>query len=259
MCLIAILTDFGTKDEYVAAMKGVISSISPKAKTIDISHQIQKHNVKQGSYMLKRLIGYFPKGTIYLGVVDPGVGTERKGLLIEAKGAWFIGPDNGLLIPAAQKLGIKRVIKLTNRRYWLKPTSSTFHGRDIFAPVAAWLSKGTEPTNFGKVIENWVNLENVQPKVKGDTIFGEVLHVDDFGNIITNIPTDLMKVDNEVWISIKDALFSTKIRKSYGEIKRGELLVLIGSSGFLEIAKNQENAAKYFKVKEGAEIRVRHS
>jgi hypothetical protein len=257
MRIIAILTDFGIKDEYVGVIKGVISRISPGARIIDISHQVQKHQIKQGAYLLLRVVNYFPKETIYLGVVDPGVGTQRRGILIEAEGAWFIGPDNGLLVPAASKLGIKRVIELAKQDYWLKPASSTFHGRDIFAPVAGWLARGVKPTSFGKVIKKWVSLELAQPRIKADIIFGEILHIDNFGNLITNIPTEMFERNEEIQVAIKNMTFETKIRESYGEVKRGELIVLVGSSSFLEIAKNQESATKYFDAKEGVEIRIK--
>jgi hypothetical protein len=203
------------------------------------------------------VVEYFPRETIYIGVVDPGVGTQRRGILIEAEGAYFIGPDNGLLVPAARKLGIRRVIELTNRSYWLKPISSTFHGRDIFAPVAGWLARGVEPTRLGKITKEWVNLELSQPKIEADNILGEVLHLDNFGNLITNIPPEMLGIKEEIKVSIRDISFETKIRKSYGEVKKGELVALVGSSGFLEIAKNQGSAAEYFDAKEGTKVRIK--
>jgi len=252
--LITLLSDFGLKDHYVAEMKAVISTISPEARIIDISHLIEKFNIRMGAFVLASATRYFPKGTIHVAVVDPSVGTKRRALLVETKHASYIGPDNGLLMLAAQREEIRHVYAITNLRLMLTKVSSTFHGRDVFAPAAAHLANGTSPSDFGTEINDYLIPRFAKPILKAGKLMGEILHIDDFGNIITNITSkDLEKINikPKKLLSIKLGSRSWDIRfyTAYGDVAWKTVLALIGSHGFLEIAINQGNASKKFKTK----------
>jgi S-adenosylmethionine hydrolase len=259
LSIIALLTDFGFKDPYVSEMKGVILSINRNAKIIDITHEIEKYNIQLGAFILASAAKFFPKGTIYLAVVDPGVGAERKALLIDANGDFFIGPDNGLLVLAAKEKGITNIYHLLNVKYFRREVSSTFHGRDIFAPVAAYLSLGVPPKEFGEPITEYEEPSFIEAEVKEEKILSEVLYIDSFGNIITNISfSHLEKINISLgdWINlkIKNKNYKVKFSKSYFSVDKGELLALIGSHNFLELAVNLGNAAEKLKVKVGDKI-----
>lgn len=252
--LVTLLSDFGLKDPYVAEMKAVISTISPEARIIDISHSIEKFDIRMGAFVLASATRYFPKGTIHVAVVDPGVGTKRRALLVETKHAFYIGPDNGLLILAAQREGIRHVYAITNPRLMLPRVASTFHGRDLFAPAAAYLANGTSPTDFGSEISDYAIPKFAKPFLKTGELMGEVLHIDDFGNIITNITSkDLEKIrvkpKNLLSIKMKNRSWKIRFCTAYGDASTKTVLALIGSHDFLEIAVNQGNASKKFKVK----------
>jgi len=260
--LITLLSDFGLTDPYVAEMKAVISSISPEARIIDISHSIEKFNIRMGAYVLASAARYFPKCTIHVAVVDPSVGTKRRALLIETKHAFYIGPDNGLLMLAAQIDGVQHVYSITNPKLMLQQVSLTFHGRDVFAPAAAHLANGTPPTNFGDEISDYAVPRFSKPVLKTGELRGEILHIDDFGNIVTNIMSkDLERIGARPrhLLSIK---MKNKPRKkirlcsAYGDVASETVLALIGSHNFLEIAVNQGNAAEKFKTKVGDAVAV---
>lgn len=260
--LVTFLSDFGLKDPYVAEMKAVVLSICPQARLVDISHEIEKFNIRMGAFVLASAILYFPKGTIHVAVVDPGVGTKRRALLVEAKRAFFVGPDNGLLMLAAERMGIRHVYEITNRRFMLSHVSHTFHGRDIFAPVAAHLANGYKPSDFGSEIHDYVVPKFVKPRLTKSALVGEVLHIDDFGNIVTNIS----RVEFEktgiregamVRFRLRDKeVIKLKFRSTYGEVSVGKSLALIGSHDFLEISTNQGNASKKFRVRAGDTVAV---
>jgi len=259
LSIIALLTDFGLKDHYVSQMKGVILSINENAKIIDITHEVEKYNVRAGAFILYLAAKFFPKGTIYVAVVDPGVGSERKPLLIDANGDFFIGPDNGLLMLAAKEKGITAVYQLLNTKYFRKEVSSTFHGRDIFAPVAAYLSLGIPSKEFGNQINDYESPSFIEAKIEKNKILSEILYIDSFGNIITNAsPFHLESINLSLgdWIKlrVKNKTCKIKFSKSYFNVKKGELLALIGSHGFLELAINSGNAAKNLKAKPGDKI-----
>jgi S-adenosylmethionine hydrolase len=259
--VITLLSDFGLKDPYVAEMKAVISAISPLTNIIDISHSIDKFDVRMGSFVLASAAPYFPKGTIHLAVVDPGVGTERRPLLVEAKSASYIGPDNGLLMLAAKKDGIKRAYVIRSRKFMLPKVSHTFHGRDIFAPAAAHLANGTPPSQFGPSIENYISPGFARPFLKSGKLHAEVLHVDDFGNIITNVTVqDLKKVGlrpkKMVSIKLKNRMLSMPFCETFGEAPLKAELAQIGSHGFLEIVVNQGSASKKFNARAGNHLIV---
>lgn len=185
--IVSLLSDFGLRDAYVAEMKAVILTICPQAQIVDVSHQVAKFDVRMGAFVLASTVTYFPKGTVHIAVVDPGVGTERRPIVVKTKRSLFVGPDNGLLVLAAEREGIKHVYAINDVDFMLERVSGTFHGRDVFAPVAARLAMGCSPAEVGPEISDYVVPEYAKPAVKGRTLTGQVLHVDDFGNVITNI------------------------------------------------------------------------
>ncbi|MEM2105185.1 MAG: SAM-dependent chlorinase/fluorinase [Candidatus Bathyarchaeia archaeon] len=255
--IITLTTDFGLKDPYVAEMKAVILGICPNAQIIDITHQIEKFNIRIGAYMLACAAPYFPKSTVHVAVVDPGVGTRRRPLLIETRKDLFIGPDNGVLALAAKAQGIKRVYEISNRNFMLQRISNTFHGRDIFAPAAAHIANGVPPSEFGPEIEEITIPEFAKLVKRKDAIIGEVLHVDSFGNIVTNFgdkELKLMGISETVDVKLKDKLLALKLCKAYAEVPPKQSLAIIGSHNFLEISINQGSAAEKFKVKAGDKI-----
>jgi len=259
---VTLLSDFGLKDPYVAEMKAVIMSICPEAQIIDISHDIEKFSIRMGAFVLASAAPYFPKGTIHVAVVDPGVGTKRRPILVETSHSFYVGPDNGLLPLAAQKQGIKHVYNITSSRYKLAQVSKTFHGRDIFAPVAAHLASGSKPQDFGAEIYDYIIPKFAKPEHTGKELHGEVLHIDDFGNIITNISAeDLGKTRIKEGLTFRLKLkgkevVELKFRSTYGEAHIGKPLALIGSHDFLEISIDQGNASKKFRTKTGDPITV---
>ena len=238
-------------------MKGVILTINPDTVIIDITHDIEKFNIQMGAFTLASAAPYFPKGTVHLAVVDPGVGTKRRAIIIQTKQAYFVGPDNGLLILAAENQEITHTYQLTNQKFMLPETSSTFHGRDVFAPAAAYLEKGIKPEKLGPEIFDPVKPEFAQIKLENDSIIGRVLHVDSFGNIITNInKSEITKNSEAINVKILNCQLKLRFKKTYGETKPNEPLALIGSHGFLEIALNRGSAAKKYQATVGMEIAV---
>lgn len=261
MPIITLLSDFGLKDPYVAEMKAVILSICPQARLVDINHEIEKFNVRMGAFVLASSASYFPKDTIHVAVVDPGVGTKRRAILVEARKALFVGPDNGLLMLAAERQGIRHVYNVTNERFMLSRVSNTFHGRDIFAPVAAHLANGCKPFDFGLEIHDYVVPRFVKPRLTKNALFGEVLHIDDFGNIVTNISrAEFEKTGIQegamVRFRLKDKAIKLKFCSTYGEVPVGKSLALIGSHDFLEISTNQGNASRKFGTRVGDTVAV---
>jgi S-adenosylmethionine hydrolase len=259
--IVSLLTDFGLKDPYVAEMKAVILSLCPDTRIVDISHLIEKFNVRMGAFVLASASPYFPKGTIHIAVVDPTVGTKRRALLVETEDAFYVGPDNGVLMLAAKKQKMRHVYSIVNKRYMLPIVSSTFHGRDIFAPTAAHLAKGVKPSDFGAEIRDYCVPEFAEPRLSKNELAGEVLHVDGFGNIITNISrSDLEGIGAAEGAKLKIRLGKkgvyVRFGCTYGEVKANAALALIGSHDFLEIAVNQGDAARQFNTKAGEPIFV---
>ncbi len=257
--MITLTSDFSLKDPYVAQMKATILNINPEAKIIDITHDIEKFNTRQGAFILASASSYFPKGTIHLAVVDPSVGTKRRPILIQTNENFFIGPDNGLLILAAKSQGIKHVYDLTNPQFMLPNVSSTFHGRDIFAPAAAYLDKGVKPTEFGNEISDVIEPDFLNVQRKNGALLGEVLYIDSFGNIITNINCkefNRNEAKDAIKIKLKNQNFRVNMGKTYADAKRYEALLLVGSHGFLEIALNQGSASEKLKVKVGDRVEL---
>ncbi len=233
--IVTLLTDFGTKDSYVPQMKGVLLSLNPNIKIIDISHQVAPQNILEGAFLLKTTFSYFPKGTIHVAVVDPGVGTSRKALLIETENYFFVGPDNGIFSPTLRTETIKNIIEIKNSEYFLKNVSITFHGRDIFAPVAGHLANGIKPQQFGPTRNSYVPLSFPPLLKSSENIEAQVIYTDNFGNLITNIrKTDLdLKKKYEIAVGQEKIL---GLSRTYFDKNKGECVALIGSSGFLEIA-----------------------
>jgi S-adenosylmethionine hydrolase len=260
--IITLLTDFGERDPYVGAMKGVILSICPQAKIIDLSHDIEKHNIYEGALFLYSIIKYFPKHTIHLVVIDPGVGSKRKSLILQTDSYFLVGPDNGVLSLAPINAKIQKVFEITNPTYFLQPISDTFHGRDIFAPVAAHLANNRAPEKFGPLIEDWIRIEIPKPRVETSEIQGEIIHIDKFGNLITNIPKDIVQnrdglQPKYIQIKIRDRELEIPLCSSYTQVGIGEFLAIFGSTNFLEISKNQENAADALNVKVKEKVSVK--
>ncbi|MEW5767191.1 MAG: SAM-dependent chlorinase/fluorinase [bacterium] len=251
MNIIALLTDFGLKDYYVGAMKGVISSINPNAQLIDISHESPPQDVRAAAYILKCAYTYFPAGTIFLVVVDPGVGGERKGIILKTAKYFFVAPDNGVLGLVHDP---DRIIHLTNQSYWLPSPSQVFHGRDIFAPVAAHLSKGVPLKEFGVEIKELTRLPSLRPTVRKDALLGEVIYIDHFGNLITNIERKDLE-SKEVVIEIKGQRLSG-IKEFYSQVEAGQWLALWGSSDHLEISVNGGDASAALGIEWGEKVRV---
>jgi hypothetical protein len=260
--VITLTTDFGLKDPYVAEMKAVILSINPNATILDVTHEIEKFNIRMGAYILASASPYFPKGTIHLAVVDPGVGTKRQPILIQTKRGYLIGPDNGLLALTAKNEEIEHIHKITNRKLMLPRISTTFHGRDIFAPAAAHLANGTSPEKFGQEISEIATPEFAKIIKRKDMLVGEIIHIDDFGNIITNFgekELELMNARAMVNVKLKAVKQKLKLCKAYAKVEPHKPLATIGSHNFLEISINQGNAAKTFKAKIGDKIIVYRS
>jgi S-adenosylmethionine hydrolase len=257
--IVTLTTDFGLRDPYVAEMKAAILSLCPNAVIVDITHEIEKFSIRMGAYVLASAAPYFPKGTIHVAVVDPGVGTRRRSILIQTQRGFFVGPDNGLLILAAEHQGTTSVHEITNTRLMLPQVSSTFHGRDIFAPAAAHLANQVHSAEFGPEIHDVTKPEFAKVTLTKGTLVGEVLHVDNFGNIITNLSKKEIAhihAKDAIAIELPNYKLKLKLCKAYGEAKPQEPLALIGSHNYLEIAMNQGNAATEFKTKPGDRIKI---
>ncbi len=258
--IITLTTDFGLLDAYVGTMKGVILSINPRVTIVDICHEVERHDIRGGMFLLSACYRYFPPGTIHVAVVDPGVGTARRGLALSAAGALFVGPDNGIFSFALAQAddGERIAIQLTNSSYWLPSPSATFHGRDIFAPVAAHLSLGVPIHELGTPLDTRELVRLSLPLVhRGkDGLVGEVVHVDRFGNLVTNITrADLAHLSMPV-VEI-GGKGTVGLRDTFGDGKAGELIALIGSTGYLEIAVCQGSAQQALAAGVATRVRVR--
>lgn len=259
--LIGLFTDYGWDDPYVAQMKGVIVTINPDARILDLTHSVSPFNVIEGGYLLDQCAEEFPAGTIIVAVVDPQVGTDRDPVLIQtAKDKYYIGPDNGLFSQLIAREGLTKAWKLDKPGYFRPGGGShTFHGRDIFAPVAAHLAAGTSPDKMGSPIKTLMSFPTKDATLAGLLISAQVVHIDRYGNVILNLRGDSdlaprLKEGNLVKISIGHDNFSAPLVKTYGDVEKGRLLLLYGGNGQLEISMNQGSAAKQLKVEPGATI-----
>lgn len=255
--IITLTTDFGLSDHYAGVMKGVISGIAPQASIVDLSHDVRPYEITQGAYVIAQSYRYFPKGTIHVAVVDPGVGSLRRAILMEAAGQRFVGPDNGVfsMVFSREK---HKVREITASRYFLQPLSRTFHGRDLFAPCAAHLAAGVPPSRFGKLIHDYVRPVSEKPVQTSRRVWtGAVLHVDRFGNLVTSFSPpefpDLTARPFELAVGM------VKIRRlalTFAECEPGEVFAIAGSSGYLEIAVNQGSAARILGCGPGAPVEL---
>jgi S-adenosyl-L-methionine hydrolase (adenosine-forming) len=256
--VIALLSDFGTHDHYAGTMKGVMLTICPEATLVDITHDVLPHDVVDGALQLVAAARYFPAGTIFLAVVDPGVGSARRGIAAEAGDYRFVAPDNGVLTMVLREWAPKKVVELTERRYARPTVSRTFEGRDRFAPAAAWLAKGIQLPALGRPAPDYHRLDIPQPQTTEAALEGVVLRVDRFGNLVTNIDrrtfesfarnghTEITAGGNAV----------ERLVATYTEIPPGEICALFGSTDHLELAANAESAADRLQLTRGAAVMV---
>ncbi len=257
--LVTLTTDFGHADPFVGAMKGVILKLSPDADIVDISHEVRPYDILDGAFTIAQAYKYYPPRTIHVVVVDPGVGTQRRPLLV-ATDQVFLAPDNGVLslVFAREEHTVRHI---TSDHFFLSPVSQTFHGRDIFASVAGWVSRGVDGVKFGDFITDYVRFAAPKPKpVNERLVKGVVLKVDRFGNLITNFaPEDLPQLFKENPPPFKFVVGQkeiTKLNLNYAQTQPGELFVILGSSGFLELSTNRGSAARLLGADRGAEVGV---
>ncbi len=257
--LITLLTDFGDRDWFVASMKGVILTINPHATVVDLSHHVPPYSVEDAAYLLRSCYRYFPEGTVHVAVVDPGVGSMRRPLIAQSDHSFFLAPDNGLLTPILAEDSEMEVREIENVEYRLTSPGRTFDGRDLFAPAAAWLSRQQPFASFGRPIDDYKTFTISKPKWKAKALVGEIVHVDRFGNLISNLTPhhveeiqDVTKRPNRQ-IRIAGRTIDGLVG-SYAEGSRVELSVLINSNGALEVFINEGNAAQWLKMGCGAEI-----
>jgi len=271
MAIITLTTDFGLADAYVAAMKGVILGINPQVRLVDICHSIKPQNIPQAAFVLSTAYQFFPRGTIHLVVVDPGVGTGRRAVILKTPQAYFVAPDNGVLSyvlrqfstepPTAHSQQVEleaglEAVAITNPGYWRSPVSATFHGRDIFAPVAAHLSLGVPPADFGEAITSLAALPLPRPHPAEDgTLVGHVLHIDTFGNLITDIRTEDLPGTGQAIVIETGSYSISGLSRTYAEGQ--DLLALVGSSGHLEISLKEGDASAFLLAGVGDEVKIR--
>jgi S-adenosylmethionine hydrolase len=250
---ITLLTDFGTADGYVAALRGVIAATTPDAVVQDAAHDIPPGDVEAAAFVLARYAHLFPPGTVHLVVVDPGVGTARRAIAASVDDQLFVAPDNGVLSYVLARAQRSALVALENPRHQRLPASATFHGRDIFAPAAAHLAAGAPLTELGSEVRDPVLLDLSSPVKEAGGVCGVVVHVDRFGNLISNIPAQWIQPGARVAV---DAHQVGRVRRTYGDAGAGEVLALIGSDGLLEVGVRDGNAARTLAVGRGAVVRV---
>lgn len=259
MSVITLLTDFGTKNGFTGVLKGVIWTIAPQAQIADITHEITPQNIMEGAITLWRAATFFPSGTIHVAVVDPGVGTSRRPIAARIADQYFVGPDNGLFTPLMEQAEKRRqpvrVYHLNKTQFWLPEVSNTFHGRDIFSPVAAHLAAGTPIDHLGVLIDDPVRLIMPQPVRTQFGWRGQIVLIDVFGNIATNLEDKLVKAAEKVTMKIAGRIIEGLVQ-SYGESKSGNLVALIDSEGFLEVAEVNGNCAKTLQVTVGDPVEL---
>lgn len=251
---VALLTDFGSADSYVASMKGVLSSLFPEGRTIDICHSVAPQNIREAAYLLWSTYRYFPRDTVFVTVVDPGVGSNRRILLLRMASRWFLAPDNGILdfVLAEESVESATSIRMTNSPYILSSISHTFHGRDVFAPVAAYVSRGVAPQELGEMIEPPRSADAFVTEPSERT--GSILHIDHFGNIITDVRP--VGTKRPMGISLIRKMTIRRWARNYEEAPSGIPFLIIGSSGLLEISLKNDHAARKLKARAGMSINV---
>ncbi len=250
---ITLLTDFGYRDGYVGAMKGVVASIAPDAVVDDVAHDLTQGDVPAAAWELHRYWRLYPEGTVHVVVVDPGVGSGRRALAAEVDGRFLVGPDNGVFSHVLREAETARVVALTRTDFFLPRVSRTFHGRDVFAPVGAHLARGVDLDALGPPVENPTRLVWPEPTRDGGSIHGEVVHVDRFGNLVTNVPGDWVPATSLVWVG--DRVAGSALR-TYADVDPGELLALVGSVDLLEVSVRDGSAADMLEARRGTPVRV---
>jgi S-adenosylmethionine hydrolase len=259
--LITLLTDFGDQDSFVASMKGVILTINPQASFVDLSHHVSPHSIEEAAYLLKSSYRYFPEGTVHVAVVDPGVGSARRPLLIKTARYYFLGPDNGVFSYVLKDEEEVEVREIENQQYRLKSVGHTFDGRDLFAPSAAWLTKGVPASSFGRVIRDPIRLSVIEPSRQDNGLVGRIEHVDRFGNLISNLTLqhleELRPVTKHWQLSVRigETLIEGLVA-NYSEGMVEQPSALINSDGWLEIFVKEASAADLLKVGRGTRIEV---
>jgi S-adenosyl-L-methionine hydrolase (adenosine-forming) len=258
---VTLLTDFGTRDYFVGAMKGALLSVNPRAQVIDLTHEVPAHDIAAGAFTLRAAYDVFPIQTTHVAVVDPGVGSARRPILVATRDYFFVGPDNGLFSYICEREQSVRVFHVTNEKFFRPQVSNTFHGRDIFAPVAGALSKGVPPEEFGELITDYVRLTPLAPARAADaTLNASIIHIDRFGNCITNITR--RELSDEMiarGVSLEVGAHQVRtFRRFFTETdaRARELFAIWGSAGFLEIAASCASAAQLLGVERGATVRV---
>jgi S-adenosyl-L-methionine hydrolase (adenosine-forming) len=261
MRLITFITDFGVQDWYVACMKGVILGLAPTVRLVDITHEIPPGDLPAGALALAAAYRHFPRRTIHVVVVDPGVGSARAALVVQTDDYCFVGPDNGVLSLALAGEHIQAIHRLERPQWFHQPVSATFHGRDVFAPVAAHLSRGVPAAEFGPAQRDFIRLDWPPVKIKGDILIGELVYFDRFGNGITNIPGQQLeaRIPASVDIATRHGRRRAPLVPFFQAVPRGYTLAMIGSSGFLEIAVNGGSARQKLALRRGDRVRVRRS
>jgi S-adenosylmethionine hydrolase len=260
--IITLFTDFGTRDAYVAQMKGAILGIAPQVPIIDLNHEVSQFDLREAAYVLDLSARYFPAATIFVAVVDPGVGTARRPLLVVTRAQHFyIGPDNGIFTRVLEREGLQAAYVLQQSTYFLGSISATFHGRDIFGPVAAHLACGVAPTQFGPATTEIIRLPGNPPHVREHTIDGEIVHLDRFGNIVTNITLEVLAgltPGEDVSCRLHERLYRLRFCATYGAAAPGQLICLINSNGEFEIALPQGSAAAHIGAVVGQRLVLTH-
>lgn len=253
MPIITLLTDFGAQDYFVGAMKGAILSINPRASIVDITHEIPPHDIRAAAFNLLAVYKDFPAGTVHVAVVDPGVGSARRGIIVKCAGQFFVGPDNGLFSWIREREESFLAVHLTNEKFFRLPISHTFHGRDVFAPVAAALSSGVALKEFGPSIDDVIQLESLGPRPIDGGLEATIIHIDRFGNCITSLTREHFAAGAKLAVNGREV----SVWREFFADRRGdqnELFCLFGSAGFLEIAAENNSAAQILNARRGDRV-----
>ncbi|RMH37547.1 MAG: hypothetical protein D6690_01870 [Nitrospirae bacterium] len=260
--VITLLTDFGEQDYFVPSMKGVMYGINPQLRIVDLTHQVPPHDIRYAAYVLHACYRYFPDGTVHVVVVDPGVGSDRRALLVSTSRHFFLAPDNGVLSWILDNETNVEVRAIENKQYRLDSPGTTFDGRDVFAPAAAWLTKGRVPGSYGRLIRDYVTLSRQEAKIIGDTLVGEIVYIDHFGNLISNITTDDLErfrsvVKRDPKLITLGAVAIEGVKSHYAQGATGIPEALINSNGQLEVFIKQGRAVDRCGVGIGGKIEIR--
>lgn len=259
--MLTLTTDFGDSP-YVGAMRGAILQVNPEARIVDLTHDVRPHDLMGGAFSLFSAAPYYPVGTVHVVVVDPGVGTDRRGIAIDAGGHRFVGPDNGVLLPVARRLGIDAVVELTDGKYFRDEISSTFHGRDVFGPVAAHLDLGVELSSLGRElrVDETEAIEFQEPWITDGTWRTQVINVDRFGNVTTSLPGETVLDESEFGatavVEANRLRFDVGLHRAYGFAPPDEPILTIGSAGFAELSMREDSFADRYGVGVGDEVRI---